>query len=354
MSVIGFQDAVPALDLYGSLERAAGLGMWRYTYATRGFVWSEGLRALLGLDGLEPASFSLFESFVHPDDRPRGGGLELFLRGHQVMDDEFRIIRRNGSLRWVSHRGQVFYDSDQRPVFAAGFLKDVTNRIEALSAANAAEARVQSLVQATFCFVWSTKPDGTTDVPDDWEALTGQTKQESFGPGWLESLHEADRERTQRAWLRSIETKSSYAAKYRLKCKDGVLRWFIARSEPIFDERGNLIEWFGVAFDISDIKSIDETFFSGLEYTGPSGALIRCARALLDWSISDLAQESGVSVSSIRRLETADGSGARDTTADRLTRALIAAGIEFCELDDKGVFVRLRKPRPSIVTGPAA
>jgi DNA-binding Xre family transcriptional regulator len=168
--------------------------------------------------------------------------------------------------------------------------------------------------------------------------------------GWLDRVHEADRERTRRAWLHSLEAKTSYATKYRLLCRDGVMRWFIARNEPVFDGRGALIEWFGVAFDISDLKEFDETFFSKLENTGPTGALVRSARALLDWSINDLANKSGVSISSIRRLESGEANGARNQTMDLLMKALSQAGIEFFQVDDKGTFVRLRKDKSPLAS----
>ena len=66
-----------------------------------------------------------------------------------------------------------------------------------------------------------------------------------------------------------------------------------------------------------------------------SGVQIRCARAALAWSIEQLASESKISVSTIKRMEAADGvpkSTAANIKIIRLT--LEAAGIEFIGTPD--------------------
>jgi hypothetical protein len=78
-----------------------------------------------------------------------------------------------------------------------------------------------------------------------------------------------------------------------------------------------------------------------------SSAQIRAARALLRWSADDLARESALGLSTIKRAELADD-GTSMTTANNLAvrRALEAAGVIFIdENGDAGPGVRLRKRR---------
>ena len=57
---------------------------------------------------------------------------------------------------------------------------------------------------------------------------------------------------------------------------------------------------------------------------------IKAARALLDWSQEQLAEQSDVSIPTVKRLEAQDGMvGGRADTGDKLRTALEAAGIEF-------------------------
>jgi predicted transcriptional regulator len=70
---------------------------------------------------------------------------------------------------------------------------------------------------------------------------------------------------------------------------------------------------------------------------------IKAARVLLGWSQGTLVEMSGVSISTIKRLE-ADGGdlGGRPATGEKIVAALEKAGVEF--LDD-GQGVRLKPPR---------
>jgi predicted transcriptional regulator len=71
---------------------------------------------------------------------------------------------------------------------------------------------------------------------------------------------------------------------------------------------------------------------------------VRAARMLLRWEQKDLAEASGVSLPSIKRLETHPGElGAQDRTIQALVRALEKAGVEFIPENGGGAGVRLAK-----------
>lgn len=64
-------------------------------------------------------------------------------------------------------------------------------------------------------------------------------------------------------------------------------------------------------------------------------AQIRAARALLGWSQEDLAQASGVSVPTIKRIEPGHGPlKATDDVQAKIERAFVGAGIEFIASDE--------------------
>jgi transcriptional regulator with XRE-family HTH domain len=65
---------------------------------------------------------------------------------------------------------------------------------------------------------------------------------------------------------------------------------------------------------------------------------IKAARSLIGWSQNDLADRSGVSIATVKRLEAAEGElGGRNETSDRLLGALEAAGVEFTNGGSPGV-----------------
>jgi predicted transcriptional regulator len=71
---------------------------------------------------------------------------------------------------------------------------------------------------------------------------------------------------------------------------------------------------------------------------------VKAARSLLGWSQADLAAASGVSIPTIKRLESEDGAlGGRASTGAAIRNALEQAGIIFLEPNGEGAGVRLRK-----------
>ena len=72
---------------------------------------------------------------------------------------------------------------------------------------------------------------------------------------------------------------------------------------------------------------------------------IKAARSLLEWSQADLAEVSGVSEPTIKRLEAqGDQLGGRSETAEKIIHALQSGGIEFIPENGGGAGVKLKKP----------
>jgi transcriptional regulator with XRE-family HTH domain len=72
-----------------------------------------------------------------------------------------------------------------------------------------------------------------------------------------------------------------------------------------------------------------------------TGAQVRMARAFLRWSAVELAEESGISVATIQRIEADDGFPAsRGGNIEAVHKALTGAGITFLPDSEEGVGIR--------------
>ena len=71
---------------------------------------------------------------------------------------------------------------------------------------------------------------------------------------------------------------------------------------------------------------------------------IRAARALLGWSQQQLADQAIVSLNALVRLEKGNVDS-RISTVAAVQKALVKAGIEFLDADQKGEGVRLKSPK---------
>jgi transcriptional regulator with XRE-family HTH domain len=75
-----------------------------------------------------------------------------------------------------------------------------------------------------------------------------------------------------------------------------------------------------------------------------SSALLRAGRGLLGWSQSDLAEHAGLSLPTVKRVETDLGIRVSEEARSRLRTALEQAGVEFIPENGGGAGVRLKKP----------
>ena len=62
---------------------------------------------------------------------------------------------------------------------------------------------------------------------------------------------------------------------------------------------------------------------------------LRMARAAVGWGVRELAKKAGITANTVTRIE--NGADAKQSTVDRLQRALEAAGVEFTNSDQPGV-----------------
>ncbi len=155
------QPSVPAERLR-HIEAEGRFGTWEWDFTTGAVTWSDGLFRILGLEaGSVAPSYELFVSMVHPEDRftHEVDGYDAVTQG-RGMDSEFRVIRPDGTIRWVANKGEIFRDGNGQPCRAAGALIDITERRQAEETLRASEERYRALVTSMAVVEWRADPNG--------------------------------------------------------------------------------------------------------------------------------------------------------------------------------------------------
>jgi PAS domain S-box-containing protein len=203
---------------------------------------------------------------MQPEEIPLARAL---LRRERVVDEPCRVRRPNGRVVEVLATATPLDDELGRSVGAMLALREADGSPGSPSPSNgsADERRFQALVSATAQMVWSTDPSGvvTEDAPS-WRAFTGQSWEEYRGYGWLDAVHEDDRERARRAWLGAVAARTAYEVEYRTRRHDGVYRWTVARGTPVLDREGEIVEWIGCNWDIDPIKRAERDLERVVEF----------------------------------------------------------------------------------------
>jgi len=103
--------------------------------------------------------------------------------------------------------------------------------------------------------VYAARPDGLPEYFNRaWYAYTGRRAEEALDFGWSDVLHPDDRLKTSTRWLEATAAGASFDAEFRLRRADGVFRWFAGRAEPVRDDAGTIVRWYGGCTDIDDLK----------------------------------------------------------------------------------------------------
>jgi PAS domain S-box-containing protein len=232
--------------------------------------------------------------------------LDVWLRGQEDWSDlPFVLLTRGGGIernpearRFLDILGNVtFIERPFHPTtfvsLAAAALRGRRRQYQSrarLVALRESEARFQALADNVSQLAWMAEPDGhVTWYNRRWYDYTGTTL-ETMQDWDSRSVHhpdDADRvlAEVRERWVRGEPWEGTYL----LRSKVGEYRPFLTRAEPIRDDAGRLVRWFGTNTDISErvraeqaLRELTETLEARVaERTAERDAVWRLSRDLL-------------------------------------------------------------------------
>jgi PAS domain S-box-containing protein len=172
----------------------------------------------------QPASFT---DAIHPEDRQRViPTFQKDCRGD--FDEEYRIVRPDGSIRWIRDRGFPVRNDRGELYRIAGIAEDITDR----KRAEEDRDRFFNLsldilaVAGADCYFKRVNPAGTH--------LLGYTPEEFLSIPILDFIHPDDRDRTSHELQHKLITGSpTLNLEIRFRCKDGSYKWLAWTSVPV-------------------------------------------------------------------------------------------------------------------------
>ncbi|MFW5970365.1 MAG: PAS domain S-box protein, partial [Halofilum sp. (in: g-proteobacteria)] len=113
-------------------QRIAKVGSWRFDIRTNRLEWSDETFRIVGLPVADkPPSPEGYFRFVHADDRARLHEVRNQALAEATSHDvEFRLVRTDGSLRWVHELGEIERDEQGEAIALAGSIQDITERYQ--------------------------------------------------------------------------------------------------------------------------------------------------------------------------------------------------------------------------------
>ncbi len=197
----------------------------------------------------------LWYRMLHPDDRDRLEG--VFSRAEasgEPVDEEYRLVAKDGSIRWVHERAVVVQEHPTGRRLLHGVMDDVTDRKAVEEALTHSEEEYRSFVETTKEWVWAMDASGRLTYSNPTvQHILGYAPEELLGRDCLDLVHDGDRQDV-------VASLADFAAAgrgwtewvIRWRHKDGGYRSLESNAVPIIGPAGEVVGFRGSDRDITD------------------------------------------------------------------------------------------------------
>jgi diguanylate cyclase (GGDEF)-like protein/PAS domain S-box-containing protein len=239
-------------------QQLAQLGHWSLDLASGRLDWSSQVYRIFDRDPERfETTYDAFLDAVHPDDRAAvKKAYEDAVRNRTDYDIVHRLLRRDGSVRWVNERCTTRYDAAGTPVHSVGTVQDITGHYLAQEQLRLLEAALEATANALVI----TDAEGHIQWANPaFTRLTGYSTAEVIGrkPSLFKSGLQAHAH-YRMLWKRILSGRVWHGELVNRR-KDGTLYHEEATITPVRDGSGHIAHFIAFKQDISQRKWTEET-----------------------------------------------------------------------------------------------
>jgi PAS domain S-box-containing protein len=239
---------------------SGSVGGWDYNLKTGRRVWFGETHAQLGM-ALDEAPGSVEESWerIHKDDREHlQHALRVARDKHEQFNEEFRVVWRDGTTRWVRSRGRFFYAANGQPERLLGLSVDITERKLAEDALQESEQRFRLVANTAPVMIWMSGLDKKpTYFNQLWLDFTGLSETD-LQNGLAGIVHPEDYEQCHEVYCRGFDQRQPFRKECRLRRHDGQYRWMLDIGVPRFQRDGSFAGYIGSCIDVTERKQAED------------------------------------------------------------------------------------------------
>jgi two-component system sensor histidine kinase ComP len=243
-------------DLFNDLDTT----LWSYNVITKQLIVSASLEKNFGYSHKEfEQNLDLWLKFIHPDDFEITQEFNRKLNEGYSSVCQHRIIRPDGSIRWVENRANPIFDDSNILIKLHGVLIDITDTKNS-------EAMYKLMADNVTDLVCVLDPRGTYLYlsPSHHKMLGNEIK------GWegatpFDNIHPDDVERVKRDFFNLVETRSINTIVFRCLHANGDLRCIEAQGTPVLGRNGEVENIVVVGRDITEKVEVEQAFKASWE-----------------------------------------------------------------------------------------
>ncbi|MFN5398055.1 MAG: PAS domain S-box protein [Pseudanabaena sp.] len=239
--------------------QSAQIGVWEFDFSNNRLFWDE---RMLAIHGVSPEAFhgtyEDWSSRVHPDDLPHAQ--PDILEEQAIYNTEFRIIRPDGTVRWVmsysckqrNHQGEL--------VRAVGVNIDISDRKNAELALQDLSDRLEFALKGANIGIWEYQMNEERLIWDErMFSLYGISPEEFSGKytDWLQRVHPDDLDWVQQAEQKAHQGARECRVEFRIVRPDSTIRFIDSYAFKQYNAQGEILKTIGLNIDITDRKQAE-------------------------------------------------------------------------------------------------
>ena len=257
-----------SVQRYELVMAGSSAGLWDWDVLNHRIHYSSRWKGMRGYTDAEIGDSEMeWSSRVHPDDEMR---VMAALQAHfdgltDVYQEEYRILCKDGSIKWILDRGKAVRDANGQVIRAAGSETDITERKLAEQAIKKSEALYRLLADNSTDVIGIVDPTGAyTYVSPSVLQLRGYTPEEVIRQTLEEIVSEESVPIVQKAIRHNFEMVDqgiippTLVFEVEQLCKDGSTVWVEAITNELFDGNGNHVGSSVVCRNISKRKRAED------------------------------------------------------------------------------------------------
>ena len=238
-------------------EQLAQLGHWRFDITANTLFWSQELFRIHGRpEHLGSPSLADAVLYYHPDDRAQVmADFDTALAGGEIYNREWRIIRDDGEIRFVSVIGQCERDTEGHIIGVFGVFQDVTGRKHNEQALAELGIRLRRATHVGRVGVIELEgPDGAISGDDVMRSLFGldPALENPSSAEWWAAIAPDDVDIVRNYLLACWQGEEINDIEYRVIWPNGEVRYLHSRGSAILDSEDNPIRLIGTSWDVTE------------------------------------------------------------------------------------------------------
>jgi len=245
-------------------QRLSSTGSFCWNRTTDEITWSYELHNIYDLEVGVPVTLELIRTRVHPEDIGLIEKIESDDEACSNADNvewRWRLLMPDCSIKYLRGVAHATRNRDGQLEYIAA-IQDVTQHHYAQADLQRAydeikksEAKLRQVIDTIPTLSWCNFPDGSNEfLSSSWHAYTGLSPEQSHGWGWKTAFHPDDLPPLLEKWGALLISGEAGEIEARLRRHDGAYRWFLIRAQPLREDGGKIVRWYGTSTDIDDHK----------------------------------------------------------------------------------------------------